>query len=337
MKKRNLFKLIVAIVVSQLAGAVGSFFTTPAISSGWYATLGKPALNPPSWVFAPAWTALFLLMGIAVWLVWMKMDSRDDKRIKIALWIFGGQLVLNALWSVIFFGLKSPGWAFVEIIILWLAILATTIAFAKISKIAAWLLVPYILWVGFAGYLNFSIWQLSLNKDIPEEKTVAELLVECLPMSDWASKERCDALLAGITGFDSCVSAGFDIMKSNPPQCAVPDGRIFMENKLQITDITIGTGAEAKAGNTVTVNYSGTLLDGKKFDSSYDRGVPFSFHLGAGEVIKGWDLGVAGMKAGGKRKLVIPPDLAYGSAEIGNGLIPANSTLVFEVELLDAK
>lgn len=108
-------------------------------------------------------------------------------------------------------------------------------------------------------------------------------------------------------------------------------------NGLQITDEVIGTGAEAKAGDTVTVNYSGTLLNGKKFDSSYDRGTPFSFQLGVGGVIKGWDQGVSGMKVGGKRKLVIPPELAYGSREMGNGAIPANSTLVFEVELLGVK
>ncbi|HUY69867.1 MAG TPA: FKBP-type peptidyl-prolyl cis-trans isomerase [Candidatus Tyrphobacter sp.] len=108
-------------------------------------------------------------------------------------------------------------------------------------------------------------------------------------------------------------------------------------NGLQITDEIIGTGAEAKAGDTVTVNYVGTLTDGKKFDSSYDRNEPFSFVLGAGQVIKGWDEGVAGMKVGGKRRLVIPPDLAYGNQSIGNGLIPANSTLIFEVELLAVK
>ena len=104
---------------------------------------------------------------------------------------------------------------------------------------------------------------------------------------------------------------------------------------LQITDEIAGTGAEAKAGNLVTVNYIGTLTNGGKFDSSYDRNQPFSFTLGAGEVIKGWDEGVLGMKVGGKRKLVIPPSLAYGSQEVGNGLIPANSTLIFEIELLE--
>lgn len=109
---------------------------------------------------------------------------------------------------------------------------------------------------------------------------------------------------------------------------------IQMENGLKIQDLKVGTGQEAKDGFAVSVNYIGTLENGTKFDSSYDRGQPFKFVLGAGQVIKGWDIGVAGMKIGGKRKLIIPPDLAYGSRNIGNGLIPPNSTLVFEVELL---
>ena len=101
---------------------------------------------------------------------------------------------------------------------------------------------------------------------------------------------------------------------------------------LRITDIKIGDGPEATAGQTVSVNYRGTLENGKEFDSSYERG-PFSFPLGAGRVIKGWDEGVAGMKVGGKRKLVIPPELGYGSRGAG-GVIPGNATLIFEVELL---
>jgi FKBP-type peptidyl-prolyl cis-trans isomerase FkpA len=103
---------------------------------------------------------------------------------------------------------------------------------------------------------------------------------------------------------------------------------------LESVDLVVGQGAEAKSGQRVSVHYTGTLTNGKKFDSSLDRGKPFSFTLGAGEVIKGWDQGVAGMKVGGKRKLTIPPELAYGSRAVGGDLIPANSTLVFEVELL---
>lgn len=172
----NTIKLIIAVVVSEAAGVIGSLFTTPAIQSGWYASLAKPALNPPAWVFGPVWTTLFALMGIAAFLVWRK--GLDRKDVKIALSIFLIQLVLNTLWSVIFFGLKSPGGAFVEIIFLWLAILATIIAFAKIFPPAggpavypvraffvsngAWLLlIPYILWVTFAMYLNYSIWVLN--------------------------------------------------------------------------------------------------------------------------------------------------------------------------------
>ncbi len=103
----------------------------------------------------------------------------------------------------------------------------------------------------------------------------------------------------------------------------------------QYWDLKLGTGATAKNGQTVTVNYTGWLAsNGKKFDSSIDRGQPFMFPLGAGKVIKGWDEGVAGMKVGGKRQLRIPPELGYGSRNVGNGLIPPNSTLIFDVELL---
>jgi FKBP-type peptidyl-prolyl cis-trans isomerase len=105
------------------------------------------------------------------------------------------------------------------------------------------------------------------------------------------------------------------------------------DGKLQIEEMVVGTGAEAKKGQTVSVHYTGWLNDGKKFDSSKDRGQPFSFALGRGQVIKGWDEGVSGMKVGGKRKLTIPPDLGYGKSGYP-GAIPPNATLLFEVELL---
>lgn len=106
------------------------------------------------------------------------------------------------------------------------------------------------------------------------------------------------------------------------------------DNALKIEDIKIGNGAEAKAGNLVYVNYIGTLIDGKKFDSSYDRGEPISFVLGRGQVIPGWEQGILGLKVGGKRKLTIPSSLAYGERGVP-GAIPPNATLIFEVELMD--
>jgi len=127
---------------------------------------------------------------------------------------------------------------------------------------------------------------------------------------------------------------------NNDENSVVSQNQNQMKNKilsdgLEITDEVVGAGAEVLNGSIVTVNYIGVLTDGKKFDSSYDRNQPFSFVLGAEEVIKGWDEGILGMRVGGKRKLIIPPDLAYGNQNIGNGLIPPNSTLIFEVELLD--
>ncbi len=155
---RNFFKLIIAVGVSESAGVIGSVFTIPAIPS-WYAGLVKPALNPPSWIFGPVWTALYAAMGIAAFLVWKNGWERKEVRMTLA--VFGVQLFLNAIWSIIFFGLQNPGWALVDIVLLWFAIVWTIAVFYKISRPAAWLLVPYLLWTSFAVYLNYSIWALN--------------------------------------------------------------------------------------------------------------------------------------------------------------------------------
>ena len=158
MKLPSFFKLIITIVGSELAGGIGAIFSISAIPT-WYAGLIKPAINPPSWIFGPVWTTLYLLMGISAYIVWNKGWNRTD--VRKALYVFLLQLVCNALWSIIFFGLHSPLWALVCIIAMWLTIVWTMILFRNISKPAMWLLVPYILWVSFAGYLNYSIWILN--------------------------------------------------------------------------------------------------------------------------------------------------------------------------------
>jgi translocator protein len=164
MKINNFFRLVLAIIITNLAGILGSLFTAPSID-GWYKNINKPALNPPNWIFGPVWTTLFIMMGIALYLVWTAytktVDGIEKKKIKIALFIFAIQLALNTLWSILFFALESPFLALVGVVVLWLAILVTIITFYPISKVASYLLIPYILWVSFASYLNFSIWWLN--------------------------------------------------------------------------------------------------------------------------------------------------------------------------------
>jgi len=155
----NFFLLLSSIIICQMAGIIGSVFTAPAIPT-WYANINKPSFSPPNWVFAPVWATLFLLMGISLFLIWRK--GLNEKNVKIAFFFFIFHLGLNTLWSILFFGLKSPFAAFIEIVFLWIAILVSIILFFRISKIAAYLLIPYILWVSFASILNFSIWRLNL-------------------------------------------------------------------------------------------------------------------------------------------------------------------------------
>lgn len=153
MKNKKVLTYIGFILICQMAGIIGSLFTAPAVK-GWYTTINKSPLNPPSWVFAPVWTTLFVMMGIAVSIIWL--SEKNEARNK-ALKIFFVQLVLNTLWSIIFFGLKNPALAFVEIIFLWVAILYTIILFRKIDRKASCLLIPYILWVSFASVLTLSV------------------------------------------------------------------------------------------------------------------------------------------------------------------------------------
>lgn len=151
---KNITKLIFAIAVCQSAGAVGSIFTQTSVST-WYTTIQKPGFTPPNWIFAPVWITLFLLMGISSYLIWDK--GLKNKNVRIFLIIFIIQLILNTLWSFFFFGLKSPFYAFIDIILLWIAIILVIMSFFKLSKIAGILLLPYIIWVSFAGILNFFI------------------------------------------------------------------------------------------------------------------------------------------------------------------------------------
>ncbi|MCC7571566.1 tryptophan-rich sensory protein [Candidatus Micrarchaeota archaeon] len=159
--KNEKIVLVGFIVVCLLAGFLGSFFTASAIPT-WYSGLNKPFFNPPNWLFAPVWTALYIMMAIAGFLAWKEgWGVKNKKNIKTALTLFFVQLFLNFLWSVLFFGMKNPFLAFIEIIILWIFIILTTIQFYKISKNAAYLMIPYILWVSFATILNYSIWILN--------------------------------------------------------------------------------------------------------------------------------------------------------------------------------
>jgi len=155
--KTDYLKLAASILIPLAAGFVGAFFTTPSIAT-WYAALQKPLFSPPNWIFGPVWTILYVLMGLSMYLVW---TGGKNKSISGAFTLFGTQLFLNVLWSIIFFGMKSPFYAFIEIVVLWIAIILTIRNFQNISKTAALLLIPYVLWVSFAAVLNYSIFVLN--------------------------------------------------------------------------------------------------------------------------------------------------------------------------------
>ena len=159
MNKARVVGLAVFVLLSLAAGALGALWTAPATQpGGWYSQIEKPSWTPPSWLFGPVWTALYVAMGVAAWLVWKNGGWEANRG---ALTLFFVQLVLNAAWSGLFFGLESPGLAMAEIVLLWMFILATLLAFWRVSRPAGLLFVPYLLWVTFASALNFAVWRLN--------------------------------------------------------------------------------------------------------------------------------------------------------------------------------
>ncbi|KIQ24203.1 CrtK [Flavobacterium sp. MEB061] len=152
-------KIAIALIVCLLVGYSASVVTRPSVET-WYPTIVKPIFNPPNWIFMPMWTLLYILMAVAVGLVWDKIKEQNET-VKKALAFFLIQLTLNAIWSYLFFGLKNPMLALIEIALLWLMIYETYLKFIKINKIAGYLLIPYLAWVAFAAILNASIWWLN--------------------------------------------------------------------------------------------------------------------------------------------------------------------------------
>ena len=156
--RKGILAAAISIGLALAVAAIGGLATSSSVGS-WYVTLNKPSFNPPSAVFAPVWTTLYILMALAAWRAW-RSPAADDKR-RRALMLYGVQLALNLAWSLIFFGLRRPDLAMIEIAVLLAAIVATTAAFARIDRPAAWMMAPYIAWVSFASLLNFAIWRLN--------------------------------------------------------------------------------------------------------------------------------------------------------------------------------
>ncbi|WP_414660854.1 TspO/MBR family protein [Horticoccus sp. 23ND18S-11] len=157
MTSRRYPALVVFLLVTFAAAAIGSTATFPNVST-WYPTLNKPSWTPPGWLFGPVWSCLYLAMAVAAWRVWRKSMIGNAA---VTAWLYGLQLVLNALWSVLFFGLKQPGFALVDIVALWLLLLGLLVRFWRADRIAGALWTPYFLWVTFASGLNTAIWWLN--------------------------------------------------------------------------------------------------------------------------------------------------------------------------------
>ena len=157
-KINPVLKLIISIAVPLAVGAIGGYFTSSSVDD-WFTTLSKPPFNPPGWVFMPVWTTLYILMGIAFFLIWNSNAAQEKKN--TAYKYYWLQLFFNFLWSMIFFYFKQPGYALIDIAVLLIMIAVTIFNFRKISKTAGWMLVPYLCWVAFATALNFEIWRLN--------------------------------------------------------------------------------------------------------------------------------------------------------------------------------
>nr|WP_299072702.1 TspO/MBR family protein [uncultured Allomuricauda sp.] len=156
--KKKVGYILITVAICLLIGFLSSFATQTSVND-WYLALNKPSFNPPNWLFAPVWTGLYILMGIAAGIVWSK--GFHHIWVKTALYHFGFQLLFNALWSIVFFGFKSPSWALLVIFVLLTLIILTIRWFKVVSKLAAILLIPYMLWVCFATLLNYKIWELN--------------------------------------------------------------------------------------------------------------------------------------------------------------------------------
>lgn len=155
---RRVAPFVVGIAICQTAGLIGSIFTR-AGQREWFPSLDKPDFNPPAWVFGPVWTLLYAMMGIAAGIVWR--EGRETRDGRLGLQLFGLQLGLNTLWSALFFGARSPFTALIDIVALWIAIVATIVVFARTSRVAAVLMLPYLAWTTFATVLNATIWQIN--------------------------------------------------------------------------------------------------------------------------------------------------------------------------------